>query len=63
MELRAAISYKNLNLAITYWRTKSGLEVDFIIGSENPIACEVKIKNRIDKADIKGLLAFAEGAD
>jgi uncharacterized protein len=63
MELTAYISYKNLRLPLTYWRTKTGLEVDFIIGLENPLAIEVKLQQRIDRKDLKGLSAFSEETD
>lgn len=56
------IAYRGLNdldFSISYWRTKSDLEVDFILGS-GEIAIEAKISNHVNKADLKGLEAFIE---
>jgi uncharacterized protein len=55
-------AYKNLTdkrFEIYYWRTKTGIEVDFILGDAE-VAIEVKIMNHIDKEDLKGLYAFME---
>jgi predicted AAA+ superfamily ATPase len=59
MELKAYLGLKRKRKDITYWRTKSGLEVDFIIG-KGEIAIEVKISEQVHKQDLKGLLAFCE---
>ena len=59
MELTAYNSYKERDIRINYWRTKSGLEVDFILG-KGEVAIEVKGSNRVDFTDIKGLRAFYE---
>ncbi len=58
MELIAYLSFHRKREKITYWRTKTGYEVDFIIG-EN-IAIEVKISQEVHTQDVKGLLAFCE---
>jgi predicted AAA+ superfamily ATPase len=44
--------------AISYWRTTSGFEVDFIV--EDHTAIEVKGKEHITPADLKSLHALAE---
>ena len=59
MELAAYNSYKERDIRINYWRTKSGLEVDFILG-KGEVAIEVKGASRVDFTDIKGLRAFYE---
>ena len=59
MQLLAHSSYQELGYSINFWRTKTGLEVDFIIGS-GEVAVEVKGTNRLDLKDMKPLLAFAE---
>lgn len=54
------IAYKHLNdldFNITYWRTKSGLEVDFILG-EGEIAIEVKISTQVHNTELKSIKAF-----
>ena len=58
LELLAHSSYSDLHYPIYYWRTASGLEVDFIIG--NQIALEVKGKKNITAKDLKNLKQFAE---
>lgn len=58
-ELYAYINYNEMRTDITYWRTKSGYEVDFILG-DGEVAIEVKISNDIDKKDLKGIQAFME---
>ena len=57
-ELRAYLSYRELNLPLTYWRTRTHLEVDFIVGDE--VAIEVKFSSSVRKSDIRGLFALAE---
>jgi predicted AAA+ superfamily ATPase len=59
MELKAYQAYLRKKVDITYWRTKSGLEVDFIIG-EALVAIEVKLSEQVHKEDLKGLIAFLE---
>lgn len=54
------IAYKELSksrLSISYWRTKTGIEVDFVIGKAD-FAIEVKISSPINKHDLQGLVAF-----
>lgn len=56
------IAYKGLckkRYEIAYWRTKTGLEVDFILGS-GEIAIEVKISRTVYKQELGGLIAFCE---
>ena len=59
MELAAHRSYAELNYPIHFWRTKSGVEVDFILG-EGQVAIEVKGTTRVDNRDLTGLKAFVE---
>lgn len=59
MELSSHASYSGLNYNIHFWRTKTGLEIDFILG-EGEIAIEVKSGKRIDKREYRSLLSFAE---
>lgn len=56
------LSYKELNRKyynINYWRTKTGLEVDFVL-DKGLVAIEVKISERVDKKDLKGIIAFTK---
>lgn len=62
MELSACISYYDLDYEIKFWRTKTGLEVDFILTElrEVKFAFEVKISKDISRKDLKSLIAFKE---
>ena len=42
---------------LTYWRTQSGVEVDFLVGSV--AAFEVKASARVSDRDLRGLRALA----
>lgn len=57
-ELRAFLSYTQLDEELTYWRTHSKIEVDFLVGAR--VAIEVKSSRRITPRDEKGLRALAE---
>lgn len=54
MELFAYKAYKNPELDITFWRTASGLEVDFIL-NDMEVAIEVKSSSRIHETDVRVL--------
>ena len=57
MELLAHRSYTATDYPIHFWRTKSGLEVDFILGDAQ-IAIEVKGSDRVDNRDLTPFKAF-----
>ena len=59
MEIFAYRSYSGQDFTINFWRTKTGLEIDFIL-ARGEIAIEIKGANRIDKRDLNALVAFAE---
>ncbi|MBI2091927.1 MAG: ATP-binding protein [Deltaproteobacteria bacterium] len=46
MELKAYQAYRNPEMEITFWRTSSGQEVDFILGDKE-IAIEIKASKRV----------------
>lgn len=56
-ELKAYQSLEDLDFQISYWRTRSGSEVDFILG-DGAVAIESKLTNLVQKRDIQGLLSF-----
>ena len=58
LELKAYLDYQRLDTELTFWRTHSGYEVDFVIGNE--IAIEVKSSRRVSPAALKGLRALGE---
>lgn len=59
MELIAHRSYHEKEYPIQFWRTKTGLEVDFVLG-DGAVAIEVKGANRVDSGELRPLLAFGE---
>ena len=59
MEILAHRSYRELDYDLNFWRTKSGLEVDFILG-RGEVAIEVKGSSRIDSSDVRPLKAFIQ---
>ena len=59
MELLAYRSYSEKGNRFSFWRTKEGLEVDFVV-DDGKIAIEIKGSEHIDKSDLKGLTAFSE---
>lgn len=59
MQLVAHRSYSDTDYDINFWRTKSGMEVDFILG-KGEIAIEVKGSSRVDARDMKSLSAFID---
>jgi predicted AAA+ superfamily ATPase len=59
MEIAAHSSYSELNYDIHYWRTKSGNEVDFILGG-GEVAVEIKGQSRVDNRALRPLSAFMD---
>jgi predicted AAA+ superfamily ATPase len=61
MELRAHALYagRDHGLPVSYWRTASGIEVDFILGNAE-VAVEVKSTDRPTTDHLKGLRAWQE---
>lgn len=59
MEIVAYRSYSELDFDINFWRTKSGLEVDFVLG-KGDVAIEIKGSSWVDKRDMKPLTAFVK---
>ena len=59
--LRAFNAYSSNGNDLFFWRTKSGVEVDFIIyGPDDFTAIEVKNSQTIRRKDLKGLRSFKE---
>jgi predicted AAA+ superfamily ATPase len=57
--LRAWASYRKEDLDLSFWRTRAGVEVDFVVsGPEGPWALEVKNTGRVRPEDLRGLRAF-----
>jgi predicted AAA+ superfamily ATPase len=58
MELIAHRSYSELDYPINFWRTKSGLEVDYVLAG-GEVAVEVKGSARVSERDLHALDSFA----
>ncbi len=59
MEIVAHSSYSELFYPITYWRTSSGFEVDFVLG-DSEISIEIKSTDSANTTHLKGLRRFRE---
>jgi hypothetical protein len=59
MELRAHASYTRTHYPISYWRTVSGFEVNFVL-ADGAAAIEVKSTDRPTSDHLKGLRALRE---
>ena len=59
MEILAYRSYSEKDFEINFWRTKTGMEIDFIL-AEGEVAIEVKGASRIDIRDFRTLSKFSE---
>ena len=57
--LRAWIAYSTGDFELSYWRTRSGVEVDFVVYGEDGFwALEVKNSTRVRPEDLRALQAF-----
>ena len=57
--LRAFCDLDERGFSLSFWRTKAGMEVDFILyGTGGIVAIEVKRTSRLRAADLSGLKAF-----
>ncbi len=59
MELLGYRSYREENYPIRFWRTKTGLECDFVLGWDGEVAIEVKGTNNVQPRDLNGIRAYA----
>jgi predicted AAA+ superfamily ATPase len=58
-EIYAHSRYSDLNYEVSYWRTASQLEIDFVLGNHEA-AIEVKSTTQANPRHLNGLKAFAE---
>ena len=58
-ELYAYSRYSGKAYPLSYWRTASQLEIDFVLG-DHEVAIEVKATDQANHRHLKGLKAFAE---
>lgn len=59
LEIYAHSKYSGLLYPISYWRTASQIEIDFVLG-DHEVAIEVKGSQQINSRHLKGLKSFAE---
>jgi len=59
LEMLAHSSYHEIDYEINFWRTKSGQEVDFVLGS-GEVAVEVKSTAMVDKRVLRPMKSFIE---
>lgn len=60
MELLAYRSYREVELPLRFWRTKSGLECDFVLGREGDVVIEVKGSTRLRPSDLRSIRAYVD---
>ena len=59
--LRAWIDYRRARNQLFFWRSRAGLEVDFVVyGPDGFLAIEVKNSGRIRPEDLRGLKSFKD---
>lgn len=58
-EIYTHSKYSGIEYDISYWRTTSQIEIDFVLGN-NEVAVEVKASDNISARHIKGLNEFAK---
>lgn len=58
LELRAYLDYKRISERLSFWRSLSRMEVDFVVGDS--FAIEVKAAERVSENDLRALRALAE---
>lgn len=57
--LKAWVAYRGADVELSYWRTRSGVEVDFVLyGADTFWAVEVKNTRTVRAADVRALYAF-----
>lgn len=58
-EVRAYLSYRRIDIPLSFWRTSSGFEVDLVAGASD-LAMEFKATRTVRGEDLKGLTALTE---
>ena len=60
MELLAWRAYRECDVPVRFWRTKSGLECDFVLGRDGAVAIEVEGSARVRREDLTAMRAYVE---
>ncbi len=61
MEIKAYQAYKKPDLPVYFWRTSTGIEVDFILGDLD-LALEIKGSSNVHEGDIRSITALIDDA-
>ena len=60
MELLAWRAHREVDVPVCYWRTKSGLECDFILGRDGEVAIEVKGSASLRPREFRPIRAYMD---
>lgn len=60
MEILAYRAYSSRDFPVRYWRTRSGVECDFVLGTDGATVVEVAGAGRVGRRELRGVRAFAE---
>ena len=60
MELLAYRAYRERDFPVRFWRTKSGLECDFVLGADGAVVIEAKGGGRVRPAELAGIRAYVD---
>ena len=60
MELLAYRAYRERDFPVRFWRTKSGLECDFVLGADGAVAIEAKGGGRVRPSELAGIRAYVD---
>ncbi|MYI64410.1 MAG: ATP-binding protein, partial [Gemmatimonadetes bacterium] len=60
MEILAYRAYSGRDFPVRYWRTRSGVECDFVLGTDGATAVEVVGGGRVGRRELKGVRSFAD---
>ena len=58
LELRGYLDYRRLDVELSFWRSHSGFEVDFLVGDD--VGIEVKATRHVTPRDLRGLRALSD---
>ncbi len=60
MEVLAYRAYREGDFPVRFWRTKSGLECDFVLGRDGEVAVEVKGGARVRSEELRAMRAYMD---
>jgi len=60
LQIKARLDYDHIDLALSFWRTNTGQEVDLLLSRGDQVVAAIEIKStaRLDPGDLNGLRAF-----